>query len=172
MLKLLTNLIVRVGDFFNAIAIATPDVVNTCEIITIFDGDNVSKYGPATTKYVAESNSHDRHVWVTVSTIPKSIQSNDRIEKIRPVNIAKEAADMHIAMMSVYECSTNKNIKELRIVSSDGDMVQTMVSLAEMFPSVKFSHLIPPNSQTSDRAKDAIRLNEISNVNFDKFNIN
>jgi hypothetical protein len=66
------------------------------------------------------------------------------------------------------ECCTNKDLRDLFIVSTDGDMVELLATLAVKFPKIKFTLFSRYGKPMSTKALSAMQ--HIDFVNFRYFN--
>ncbi len=64
------------------------------------------------------------------------------IASVVPPNVGKEAVDMFIAMDAMYRC-TCQDVKEVHIVSSDGDTLEILLNLSSYFKKTNFYWLHP-----------------------------
>jgi hypothetical protein len=135
-------------------------------IIVFFDGDSVNM--TSFVKLAQKISSEIKYVWVNTegASLPKKVKSNG-CEVVSSPNIGKESVDMLIAMLAMQECCNNKSLRELHIVSSDGDTLEILINLAVRFPSVSFFWIYlndKPRSQKSILAGK----NKPSNIHINK----
>jgi uncharacterized LabA/DUF88 family protein len=130
-------------------------------IIVFFDGDsvNVTSFMKLSQKISAKI----KYIWVTPegSSIPKKVRSHGCDIVLSP-NIGKESVDMLIAMLAMQECCANSQLKEIHIVSSDGDTLEILLNLASRFTGVNFFWTYlndKPRSQKSINAGKTIPKN-------------
>lgn len=154
-------------NFFKRFFKQAPDVVKP--IITtkmFFDGDQISG---AIGKAIIKPQPNTSYIWVAAGAVATILKSAP-ITVIKPIGIGKESTDMVIAMQAMKECIENANLKELYIVSSDGDMIEVLITLAAQFKTVKFIQLAPSTYKTSKKALEAIR-NLPPTVKFTRFKL-
>ena len=130
--------------------------------VMFFDGDNISSKDFK----LFINMPHDKR-YITVATTTPNVVRKAGIQPINPLNIGKEASDMLIAMLAMEECCMNKNLKELYIVSTDGDMVELLATLAMKFNHIKFTLFSKVGKPMSTNAVQAMR--NIESVNFRYF---
>lgn len=131
--------------------------------VMFFDGDNISSKD---FKLFINMPHDKRYITVATTTTPNVVRKAG-IQPINPLNIGKEASDMLIAMLAMEECCMNKNLKELYIVSTDGDMVELLATLAMKFNHIKFTLFSKVGKPMSAKAIQAMR--NIESVNFRYF---
>jgi hypothetical protein len=62
----------------------------------------------------------------------------DNLEVIVGSTIAKEAVDLIMAVTAAYEAAKNPDLKEIHVFSSDADSLGMAVTMAAMFPNIRF----------------------------------
>lgn len=160
----------KIKSWFNKLFPSKPIVLDILPIqsllkeLVIFDGDQTNN---ETLKLLYTKKDSIKFVWVQVGKlIPKAIKKHSiDIQLIIPSAIGKESTDTQIAITIVDTLHKNPSIKKVFIVSSDGDFLDIMLSLSNIFPHVVF---VLANNQirvTSKAAQYASRTLSIANPN-------
>ena len=109
------------------------------EILVVFDGDQVS--GSLYKKFLTAKNDNIKHVWVqSGSNKPKHLVKADTSFHVAP-KLGKESADTLMAVLIGVELHNNNKIREVHVVSADGDTLDMCVSLAYEYNRINFFHL-------------------------------
>ncbi len=109
---------------------------NEIKFMVIFDGDQVSS--KVFKRFMAVKREDTRYLWVQSNqNIPKAVLAN-KIEYVIAPRFGKESADSVIAIMASAESGTNKKLREVHVVSGDGDTIDMCVNLAYVYPDVTF----------------------------------
>jgi len=114
----------------------------------IFDGDQTSS---KVIQKIYIQNKNIKYDWVGVVSIPKVVK--DKINTIQPTNYGKEATDNQIAISITDNLHKNKRINSVSIISNDGDFVDVILSLAKLFPNVKFYLVSFQDTRTQGKKK-------------------
>ena len=133
------------------------------EILVVFDGDQVSV--KLYKRFYDKKTTNIKHIWVHArDTVPKGLPV-DQTEVKKAFKFGKESVDKLIAITVTKECALNRNMKEVHIVSGDGDMVDVCATLATEYAHVKFNAL-HINSRPMKRGIRAFLKTAPSNCNF------
>lgn len=109
------------------------------KILVVFDGDQVS--GSLYKKFADVKNDNIKHVWVQSGSIkPKHLGKSDVSFHVAP-KLGKESADTLMAVLIGVELHNNNKIREVHVVSADGDTLDMCVSLAYEYNRINFFHL-------------------------------
>ncbi len=110
------------------------EVAQKPQYLVVFDGDQVSS--KVLKQFKTAKTDNIQHIWVQSSKL-KAKALDDMDVRIAP-KFGKESADTLIALIACAEAFTNTNLKEIHIVSGDGDTLDMCVSLAVQCPHIDF----------------------------------
>lgn len=134
------------------------------EFLVIFDGDQVGVKNYR--KFMNVKTDRIKHIWVQChKTIPKVITKSEAEIRVAP-NFGKESTDNLMYLLASAEATQNKALREVHIVSADGDMIDMSINLAQMHPNVTFYTIHIGNRPLKKGALKYARLHAPSNCNF------
>lgn len=120
-------------------------------IAVFFDGDsvNVKLFSDLASKIPINA----KFWWVMTAgaSMPKKVKASGATIEASP-NIGKESVDMLLAMLAMQQCCTNCSLKEVHIISSDGDTLEILLNLASRFEKIKFFWGYPNSSPRSKKS--------------------
>jgi hypothetical protein len=118
------------------------------------DGDQIGKSDHAR---LYRKTENVKWFWVSGTPTPKFL--DPEVNYFKSKSIAKESVDCLIAMMAIKECIENQRLKKLVIVSGDGDFIEILLTMSDMYPHINFVWLRPSkaNTKTSIKALDALK---------------
>jgi hypothetical protein len=106
------------------------------EIFVCFDGDQTS--AEFVKSVLANRKQNIKYLLIHSHLhAPKKLAALGIEMKIAP-KFGKESTDNMIAVNVTMECCTNKHLREVHIVSGDGDTIDMCYTLAKEFPNIKF----------------------------------
>lgn len=120
-------------------------------IAVFFDGDsvNVKLFSDLASKIPPST----KYWWVMTAgaSMPKKVKASSATIEASP-NIGKESVDMLLAMLAMQHCCVNSSLKEVHIISSDGDTLEILLNLASRFENIKFFWGYPNSSPRSKKS--------------------
>jgi len=126
-----------------------PAVQNS--IAVFFDGDsvNVKLFSDLASKI--PQNAKFWWVMTAGASMPKKVKASGATIEASP-NIGKESVDMLLAMLAMQQCCANSSLKEVHVISSDGDTLEILLNLARRFENINFFWGYPNSSPRSKKS--------------------
>lgn len=125
--------------------------------LVIFDGDQIGT--PIASKILGKHREDTKYIWIqTKDEIPNKLKKHlGSIELRIAPKVGKESADTLVALLACKEACTNPDIKEIHIMSGDGDIVDMCMSLSTMFPAIMFFAAHPSTRAIKKVVREAIK---------------
>lgn len=133
------------------------------EILVIFDGDQVSV--KLYKKFYERKTDAIKHIWAHGRDITPKGLPLDKLEVKTAYRFGKESTDKLVGIIIAKECAKNSSIKEVHVVSGDGDTIDTCATLALEFGHVKFTS-VHINTRVKKRGINEFLKRVPTNCNF------
>lgn len=138
---------------------------NPKTIAVFFDGDQITS--KILKQFLDKRQSSIRYVWIqSGKNKPRLLDS--QIEYCQAPSFGKEATDMMLSILITKYCCENPDLREVHVVSGDGDMINMTSMLAGIFHHITF-YVLHPSTRELKRGTKEYLATVPHNCKFVKF---